>query len=184
MRFAAFLLAGLALGYLGCARVSVQGSKEPIKLDISMRLDIYQHVKNDIDNIENMVSGSKEQAKPKDKQSFLGRFISYAYAQEGLGAEVEEAAMRRKGRYSQIAAAESRGAVGEDRFGMVQVRNGDSNLQGMVSQENQDRMTIYRAVARKNGASLEEVQRLYAKRLQSDAPAGTPIELEGGWVIK
>ncbi len=106
MRFAAFLMVGLALGYLGCARVSVQGSKEPIKLDISMRLDIYQHVKNDIDNIENMVAGSKEQAKPKDKQSFLGRFISYAYAQEGLGAEVEEAAMRRKGRYSQIAAAE------------------------------------------------------------------------------
>jgi uncharacterized protein YdbL (DUF1318 family) len=38
-------------------------------------------------------------------------------------------------------------------------------------------MVIYREVARKNGASVEEVQKLYAKRLQSDAPAGTPIEV-------
>ncbi len=42
---------------LGCARVRVETPKEGIKVDISMRLDIYQHVSKDIDDIESMVSG-------------------------------------------------------------------------------------------------------------------------------
>jgi len=184
MRLLLLFMAGLTLGFAGCARVSVQGSKEPIKLDISMRLDIYQHVKNDIDDIENMVSGPKDQAQPKDKQSFLGYFIASAYAQEGLGPDVEQAAMRRKERRSQLVSAESRGAIGENKSGMVEIRNGDGTLQGLVSEENQDRMTIYRAVAQKNGAALEDVQRLYAKRLQSDAPSGAPIEGPDGWTQK
>jgi uncharacterized protein len=184
MRLLPILMAGLTVGLLGCARVSVQGSKEPIRLDISMRLDIYQHVKNDIDDIENMVSGPKDQAKPKDKQSFLGYFIADAYAQEGLGPDVEQAAMRRKERRSELAGAESRGAIGENKSGMVEIRNGDGSLQGLVSAENQDRTTIYRAVAQKNGAAIEDVQKLYAKRLQSDAPSGTPIEGPDGWAKK
>jgi uncharacterized protein YdbL (DUF1318 family) len=53
-----------------------------------------------------------------------------------------------------------------------------------VNAENSDRMTIYQSVAKKNGSSVEEVQSLYAKRLQADAPAGTPIETESGWIIK
>jgi hypothetical protein len=43
---------------VGCARVRVEAPKEAIKLDISMRLDIYQHVAKDIDAIEDIVSGS------------------------------------------------------------------------------------------------------------------------------
>ena len=36
---------------LGCARVRVEAPKEAIKVDISMRLDVYQHVQKDIDEI-------------------------------------------------------------------------------------------------------------------------------------
>jgi len=32
---------------VGCAKVQVQAPKEPIKVDISMRLDVYQHVEKD-----------------------------------------------------------------------------------------------------------------------------------------
>src|SRR3989338_2999357 len=96
-----FLLAGLILIF-GCARVRVEVPKEPVKIDISMRLDIYQHVQKDIDDIESIVSGSKEKHKPKDNHSLRNFFIGSAYAQEGLSPEVEEAALRRKDRREEL----------------------------------------------------------------------------------
>lgn len=62
---------------------------------------------------------------------------------------------------------------------------GDASLNDLVSAENSDRMIIYRSIAEKNGATLGEVQKLYATKLQSSAPAGTPIELVSGeWLTK
>ncbi len=172
MKVLSFVAAGLLLLGLGCARVRVEAPKEPIKVDISMRLDIYQHVQNDINDIENMVSG-------KDKQSLLEYFTATAYAQEGLSAEVEQAASRRKDRRAEIVSWQSKKVIGENNMGLLEVRDpasADAGVNDLVGKENSDRMVIYREVARKNGASVEEVQKLYAKRLQSDAPAGTPIE--------
>ena len=34
----------LMVAAVGCAKVQVQAPKEPIKVDITMRLDVYQHV--------------------------------------------------------------------------------------------------------------------------------------------
>ena len=163
------VLCAVVLG-LGCARVRVEAPKEAIKLDISMRLDIYQHVSKDIDDIENLVSGAK------DKPTSMMSFVKEVYAQESLSPEVEQAAMNRKNRKSDLVSWEAKGAIGENKLGMVVVRNGDSSLEGLVSAENNDRLVIYRAIAQKNGISLEEVGALYAKRLQQDAPGGTPIE--------
>ncbi len=164
----------------GCARVSVQGSKEPIKVDIAMRLDIYQHVKSDIDAIENIVSGPK-QDKPDvlDKQSLLGLFIKDVYAQEGLSPEVERAALRRKDRINELYSLEGSGVIGENRMGLVEARDPSrltASTQKLIQEENNDRMIIYNSIAEKNKTSLDSVQRLYAKRLSGDAPAGAPIE--------
>ena len=38
-------------------------------------------------------------------------------------------------------------------------------------------MIIYKEIAASNMISVEEVQKLYATRLQEDAPSGTPIEV-------
>lgn len=173
----------LALGVilsLGCAKMQVGGTKEPIKVDISMRLDIYQHVEKDIDEIESIVSGSKEKNKALDKQSLLGYFAANAYAQEGLSQEVEQAALRRKDRYVELSSLQSKGIVGENGAGLLEIRNSSAaslSVQELVKLENNDRMIIYRSIAQKNNTSLKEIQKLYAKRLQNDAPAGTPIEV-------
>jgi uncharacterized protein YdbL (DUF1318 family) len=173
----------LALGViisLGCAKMQVGGTKEPIKVDISMRLDIYQHVEKDIDEIESIVSGSKEKNKALDKQSLLGYFISNAYAQEGLSQEVEQAALRRKDRYAELSSLQSKGVVGENGAGLLEIRNSSAanlSVRELVKLENNDRMIIYRSIAQKNNTSLKEIQKLYAKRLQNDAPTGTPIEI-------
>ena len=176
---------------MGCARVKVGGSKEPIKVDISMRLDIYQHVVKDIDDIESIVSGSESKPGQKAPQSRIGLFIGTAFAQESeFGPEVQQAALNRRDRRSALVSWQEKGVVGENKSGLVEIRGAaDSSVQALVAAENQDRMIIYKAVAEKNGTSVENVQKLYAVRLQNDAPTGTPIEVaneSGGytWRVK
>ncbi len=50
MKSSLVFLAGIFV-MLGCARVSMVAPKEAIKLDVAMRLDVYQHVVKDIDSI-------------------------------------------------------------------------------------------------------------------------------------
>ena len=38
-------------------------------------------------------------------------------------------------------------------------------------------MIIYKSVAAKNNTPVEEIKKVYAQRLQADAPSGTPIEV-------
>jgi len=163
---------------LGCARVKVEGSKEPIKVDISMRLDIYQHVAKDIDDIESIVSGTQPKPAKQGTQSRINLFVGTAFAQDsGLSPEVEQAALRRKDRRPELASWQEKGALGENKSGLVEIKwPVDASIEALVKTENKDRMVIYEAVAEKNGTSVEEVQKLYAKRLQDDAPSGTPIE--------
>jgi len=163
---------------LGCARVMIQTPKEPIKVDISMRLDIYQHIEQDIDDIESIVSGSSE--KTGDKQGFLNYFVRDAYAQEELSSEVKQAALRRRDRRPALVVWQERQVVGENKSGLVEIRKPqglETSVLQMIDAENGDRMIIYQAVAVKNASSAGEVQELYAQRLQEDAPAGCPIEV-------
>jgi len=188
MRRALFL--GLVLfAALGCARVRVEAPKEPIKMDISMRLDIYQHVQNDIDAVEGIVSsGAQGESKPTDQHSMLGLFAATAYADEGLSPEVEQAALRRKARREELSSWEVKGVIGENKDALVEIRNlkdAGSRVSQIVSEENADRMIIYTSIAKKNGTSVTEVQKLYVARLQANAPPGTPIQTaEGNWKVK
>ncbi len=178
-----FLLLGL-ISTFGCARVRVEAPKEAIKLDVSMRLDIYQHIEKDIDRIEDIVTGV-DKASNKGDRSFLQLLVSNAYAQEGgLSPEIEQAVFGRRSRRSELVTFEARGIIGENSMGLVEVRGEGGRADVLVEPENQDRMAIYQSVANKNGSSVGDVQRIYAKRLQDDAPPGTPIEGPSGWTIK
>lgn len=168
------ILALAVLFGLGCAKVQVQAPKEPIKVDISMRLDIYQHIEKDIDAIEDIVSGPAS-----GKRSFLDNIFENAYAQEGLSPEVGQAALRRRDRKTELMDWEAKGVIGEKKSGLVEIRNpamANGGVEKLVQGENNDRMVIYNSVANKNNSSVEEVQKIYAQRLQNDAPAGTPLE--------
>lgn len=166
---------------IGCARVQVVAPKDPIKVDIAMRLDVYQHVEKDINAIESIVTGKKPVGM---LQSVLNHFVGTAYADDGFSAEAEEAAMRRRARYQDLVSAESRGDIGETNKGFV-VSRSNASVNNLVSAENSDRMIIYRSISNKNGAPLGEVQKLYAMKLQSSAPSGTPIEQASGeWLTK
>jgi uncharacterized protein YdbL (DUF1318 family) len=167
---------------VGCASVEVKAPKDPIKVDISMRLDVYQHVEKDIDSIENSISGSDKSA---GKQSWLHGLVKDAYAEEGFGPEVDSASEARKSRRGKIMDLLSSGVAGEGADGMLEVIGvASAKDRDVVIAENNDRMTIYKAIARKNGTSIKDVSRLYSKRLQKDAPGGAMIQSSDGWVKK
>lgn len=183
-----FAMIALAIGF-GCARVNVGGSKEPIKVDIAMRLDIYQHVQKDIDSIENIVSADKAKIEKKPGgQSWLNLLETNVYAQEGLSPEVEQAALRRKNRRAALDSWEAKAVVGENNAGLAEIRNpgkADSSVKSLVQEENADRMLIYRSLAKKYNETLEQIQKVYAEKLSAGAPSGTPIEsLNGQWEVK
>ena len=167
-----------ALFGISCARVQVEAPKDPIKMDISMRLDVYQHVAKDIDEIESIVKGSKPLA-------FADFLVQTAYAAD-LDPAVEQAATRRRDRLAQINALESQGLAGENSAGFLTVRGAvDGAAQQAVDGENQDRSAIYQALAAKNGTSVEEIQKVYAERMRKDAPAGAPVQNpDGNWATK
>jgi uncharacterized protein YdbL (DUF1318 family) len=170
---------------MGCARVRVEAPKEPIKVDISMRLDVYQHVEKDINDIESIVTGAP---KPQSRidQNVFSFFITDAFAEGGLSPEIEAAALRRRDRRAELISWEQQGVIGENRSGLVEVRAAEqaASVQSLVQAENSDRTIIYEGVAAQNGTSVGEVQKMYAKRLQADAPSGTPIEVDGAWQVK
>lgn len=179
---------------LGCASVTVKTPKEPIKVDITMRLDIYQHVQKDIEMIENMISGEKNKPDKVNNETKGGLFLKNAFAEEDLLLpEVEEAVLRRRLRIEDLNSFKKEGIIGENHLGLLEIRKPEEaskELNDLVREENNDRLIIYKAIAKKNNITTEEVQRLYSERLQKDSPSGTPIELfntsKGNyeWVIK
>jgi len=186
MRKLVIVVAAVILS-LGCARVRVEAPKDPIKIDVSMRLDIYQHVSKDISDIESIVGSAHQNSTAADSHSMLEGFVSLAYAQEALSPEVESAALRRRDRVAELKSWESKGVLGENSLGMVDIRKAESltpQLENLISQENSDRLVIYKSIAQKNGTNVVEIEKLYSKRLQQDAPSGTPIQIEGNWEVK
>jgi uncharacterized protein len=177
-KFVGAILFTSAVG-LGCARVEVQAPKDPIKMDISMRLDVYQHVVKDIDQIESIVSG-----KSPVQTAFAEFLVKSAYAAD-LDPAVEQAALRRRDRLAQVQNLLSQGIVGEDREGYLALRAGGPGADSVVHDENADRHTIYQALASQNGTSVGEIQKVYAGRLSSDAPGGSPVQgPDGNWTTK
>jgi uncharacterized protein YdbL (DUF1318 family) len=174
---------------VGCAHVRID-SKEPIKLNVNMRVDVYQHVARDVDAIEDMIAGPQVSEAAFDKTSLLDFFVPVAYAQKTsrLPDDVMAAIERRRGRRPRIILLESQGYIGESSSGFIDVFDKislDATKLAMVEEENDDRLVIFEYVARKNGTSVEETGKIFAGRIQQDAAAGTPIEESpGGWVVK
>jgi uncharacterized protein YdbL (DUF1318 family) len=149
----------LCLFVLGCAKLSVETAK-PIKLDISMRIDVYQHVEKDISSIEDQIYGGKD----KKLNAVFGFGIEAAYAAD-FSFAVLDAIERRKSRSAMIEEYFSQGYIGENRDAVLEIVNKGLaiDLKGKViaaiDAENADRVTIYSGIAQKNGADLADVRK-------------------------
>jgi uncharacterized protein YdbL (DUF1318 family) len=188
-----YLTVVLAIVFLfGCAKVNLQTSK-PIKLDINMRVDVYQHVVNDAVSIEDQIYGQVgTQKSGKQLNSLWG--ISEVYAAD-LSAQLPAAIEGRKTRMSKVEEYFAKGYVGENQYADLAViakdLTGDelSAVEAIVTAENNDRAIIYKATAEKNNASLEETRKIFFKEHYKRGLSGYWFELSDSngkvsWAVK
>ncbi len=103
--------------------------------------------------------------------------------------EVRDAIERRSARRNELLSWEKKGVIGENMHGQVEiVKRGFSkknNLVALVEQENRDRSVIYAYVAKKDKVPVNETVRFFARKIQTEAPAKTPIQcFNGEWTVK
>jgi uncharacterized protein len=99
---------------------------------------------------------------------------------------VAEVRRRMEQRLGQIDALKSKGVVGENNRGFVEVRGqGDASAAGVVSEENKDREIVYATIAKETGATPEAVGRKRAQRIAQNSNPGVWVQDEAGnWARK
>jgi len=166
----------LAFFVISCAKISVE-TKEPIKVDIKMRVDIYQHVVKDVEDINDQIYGSSG----KDFNSLFG--FQEAYAAD-LSVGASEAISRRRERVGSIEAYFAKGYIGENKDALLELRGvpGEDKaaVQGVISAENKDRGIIYKAIAEKNETDISSVRKASFESDYKRAPSGYWFQVSDG----
>ena len=186
------IAAAFLSGFPACTRHEVEiRSKEPIVIRVEAKVDIYNHAAE----IEDVVSGkipleNLEEGEGPGDGSWLKRldFCSSAWAETGDTNE-ESAIRSRRRRFPRVADLKSRGLVGENHRGYLEARKRVSpDEAGTIAAENRDRQVIYRSVAAKQGAKLNEVEASFAQLHRDRAGSGDWIQASRGgkwvWVRK
>jgi uncharacterized protein YdbL (DUF1318 family) len=83
-------------------------------------------------------------------------------------------------RLSQVDDLKSKGAVGENNRGFLEVRDGGGNAATVVADENRDREAVYALIARETGSSADAVGRARAKQIAASSRGGVWVQDESG----
>ncbi|MFH1339207.1 MAG: DUF1318 domain-containing protein [Candidatus Omnitrophota bacterium] len=168
------------------------------KITAHITIDVRQ-IKEAASSIEDMVSGApvKKEAPQTKPNSRLWVLPREAYAQGAqlkyLTDEIKLAIEKRKARYSQIEQLLNEGSVGENNQGILEIRSSsqllsDKELKNIVSEENNDRLFIYRSILEQNNLPremLKDIQAAFAKERRDRVEPGVWIQLpDGEWVRK
>ncbi len=77
------------------------------------------------------------------------------------------------------------GIIGENAFGYLDYVSGLKADTAIVDDENRDRKTVYSAIARQQGVSIEKVEKLRALQIVDKAKPGEYLKKEDGtWYRK
>ncbi|MDX9702134.1 MAG: DUF1318 domain-containing protein [Candidatus Auribacterota bacterium] len=187
----------LTLLYAGCTQHTIKVEQEkPLRVDVNMRIDVYQHVLEQANTIEDMVNqpGGHSFFRGVIRRLAVLDFASSAYAQSSaqFSDEVMKAIEGRRQRRDQIVEWGSKGVIGENNSGFVELYAPSglpgsqlAELRQMIDQENRDRLVIYTDLSRGEGTTPEEVGKVYSIKLHKNAPEGMPIQTATGeWIIR
>ena len=148
------MLACLSAALSGCSLPSVSlSTPQPIKVNIDMKLDVYQHGQ--------AVAEKKAPAAPDTPQ---------------------DAQNRRRLRLGEIQPLKNSRLVGEDHLGLLAIRSdapgeyGDY-VRGLVADENKDRTVLMQQMALTQKVSMADVQKQQALLAQHSAFNGEWIEI-------
>ena len=115
--------------------------------------------------------------------------LTLAFAVPQVLSAADDAATIKKNmadRKPKIEALKKAGTIGENKSGYLEAMK-DAKLEDadkkLLEDENKDRKTVYAAVAKKEGSTVEKVGEIRAKQIRSKAKAGEYIQGEDGkWV--
>ncbi len=93
-------------------------------------------------------------------------------ASTALAGGVKDRMIQRK---PQIDAMLANGTLGENNLGLLEYRGAEQGL-AVVKEENQDRLMVYKAIAKKAGTTFTIVGQRRAVRIVEQAPAGTWLQ--------
>lgn len=116
-----------------------------------------------------------------------GAFAEGKYDIKEMTPEVKSALENRRERFNQLKDLKSKGIVGENNRGYVEVLSNDSSSAGLVEQENSDRRLIYKTIESQNNLSgaLGTIEKVFAQVQRDKASSGDKIQTEDGqWVAK
>jgi hypothetical protein len=139
----------------GCSSFKVDvNSPEPIKVDVSMRLDVYQY------------KGDEPDKKDAAQKSY------------------EEAVIRQRNRMAEIQKLKDNRLIAEDHRGLLHLREKPAGDWGdyterTMNAENEDRMLLMRRAAKDGNRALHEVQAEQWKLRTDRAFRGEWIEVPG-----
>lgn len=101
--------------------------------------------------------------------------------QPACSASIKE---RMAGRLPAITQLKDTGVVGENNTGFLEFRGAKKQAQ-LVTDENKDRQTVYKAIAKKQGASADLVGKRRAKMIAQKGKAGQWFQKQdGSWYKK
>ena len=109
------------------------------------------------------------------------------YSLKEITPVVQAALDGRRDRFNQLAALKTKGVVGENNRGYVEVVGSDPSAQSIVQAENKDRAVIDKTIAEQNGLmrQLDVIEKVFAQVQRDKAQAGEKIQNDSGqWVTK
>lgn len=191
MKMARMLVVAGAFTLAACLTINVYFPAAAVQAAAD---NFVQDVQSDVSKTPG--NGASEKAPAGKEQSrFSIDFIGTAHADDAgaIAINTPEATRLKssmKSRSGDIAGLKSKGAVGEDRMGLLAERD----LQGLalperakakqvVNQENADRMALYREIVRANSYpqdKLAEIQKIFAKSWQGNSQSGWWVQGEDG----
>ena len=127
---------------------------DPVKVDLNMRVDVYQH------------PDASVQKRAASVQP----------------AATEDAQTRLRNRMGEIQVLKNNRLVGESRNGLLEIRNKPPGefgeyVQRLVDIENKDRTAMMQDIAQKKNLALEDIQRQQAELARNKAFSGEWIEV-------
>jgi len=149
------------IAFAGCANgptINLDTKKplkvDPVKVDLNMRVDVYQH--------SDTTAQKRVAAVPP--------------------VETEDAQTRSRKRMGEVQVLRNNRLVGESRNGLLEIRNKPPGefgeyVQRLVDAENKDRAAIMQDIAQKKNLPLEEVQRQQAELACNKSFSGEWIEV-------
>jgi len=100
-------------------------------------------------------------------------------------AGASEIKARMKARLPVIKELKAKGVIGENNTGFLEFRGGNTEKQDLVAAENDDRKSVYNAIAKQQGAASEVVGKRRALQIAGKAKPGEWVQDDAGtWYQK